>query len=122
MPVELNNRLESLAWAAILIATGVLWLLPEGVAPKGAWLMAVGFILLVLNAARYANGIRMQGLSLILGITALLAGLGPHFGVELPLFAIVLILTGVWLLIAQLFPGGRCAHVQDDAAVGREAR
>ena len=99
MPVdELNKRLENIAWGAILVTIGTIGLVPQYV-PHGTWLIAAGLILLGLNVVRYLNKIAMRGLSLVLGILALLAGLGEAFGVDLPLFAISLIVIGGCILL-----------------------
>ncbi len=94
----LNERLEGIGWAILLITMGTIWLLPETQVPSGTWLIAAGVILLGLNAVRAANGIRMSGFSLGVGVLALLAGLGEHYNIKLPLFPIALILIGVCLL------------------------
>jgi hypothetical protein len=92
--VALDERLADVGWGVLLITIGVIGLLPAGQVPHGTWLIAAGLILLSLNAVRYFNGIRMRGFSLIVGILVLLAGLGEFFGLDLPLFAIALILIG----------------------------
>ncbi len=105
MPVdekaELNKRLESIGWGAILVTIGIIGLVPQHV-PHGTWLIAAGLILLSLNVVRYLNRIAMRGLSLVLGILALLAGLGEAFGVDLPLFAISLIVIGGCILLKRV--------------------
>lgn len=95
---ELNKRLENIAWGAILVVIGTIGLVPQHV-PHGTWLIAAGLILLSLNVVRYLNKIAMRGLSLVLGIIGLLAGLGEAFGVDLPLFAISLIVIGGCILL-----------------------
>ena len=95
---ELNQRLESIAWGAILMTIGAIGLVSQHV-PHGTWLIATGLILLGLNVVRYLNRIAMRGLGLVLGILALLAGLGQAFGVDLPLFAISLIVIGGCILL-----------------------
>lgn len=99
----LSRRLEGIGWGVLLIATGAIWLLPARQVPEGSWLIAVGFILLGLNALRYAYALSLSGFSLVLGILALLAGLGEFYGVKLSLFPIALIAVGVCLLLKRLF-------------------
>ena len=98
----LNERLEGIGWAVLLITSGIIWLLPESQVPPGSWLVAAGVILLGLNAVRAAYGIRLNGFSLGVGILALLAGLGDFYNFKLPLVPIVLILIGVFLLLNAL--------------------
>ena len=98
----LNRRLEGIGWGVLLISIGTIWLLPEKQVPQGSWLIAAGLILLGLNAIRYLNAIRVSGFSLVVGILAMLAGLGEFFGLKLPLFAIALIAVGACILLKPL--------------------
>jgi hypothetical protein len=63
----------------------------------------------------------MKGLSLVVGILALFAGLGAAFGVDLPLFAISLIVIGLCILLKPLIEGhavtGCCGSAE--RAIGR---
>jgi hypothetical protein len=90
----LDRRLDDLGWGMFLVMTGTLWLMPAGSVPEGTWLVGTGVLLLGLNAIRRANDIPIHALTAILGVLALLAGLGTLVGVTLPLFAICLILVG----------------------------
>ncbi|MBN1402666.1 MAG: hypothetical protein JXA74_17630 [Anaerolineae bacterium] len=99
----LNKRLESIAWAVFLISIGVGTLLtmllgPEQV-PVGLGGVVTGLILLGLNVARYAYGIKMSGGTLVLGALALLSGIGDLAGVNVPILAIVLIGAGIYSII-----------------------
>ena len=101
--LALSKRLEDFGWAVLLIAIGTIWLVPDKMIPQGSWLIAVGVILLGLNAVRSFNGMRMRGFSLAVGIVALIFGLGEFFGLRLPLFPIALIVIGVAMLLKPLF-------------------
>ena len=100
--VDLDKRLDDIGWGVLLVTTGTIWLLPDKQVPHGSWLIAAGLIMLGLNAIRYFNQIRMNGFSLIVGTLVLLAGLGEFFSVNLPLFAIALILIGVCSFMKRL--------------------
>ena len=100
--VALERRFEDLGWGVLLVTIGTIWLVPENHVPHGTWLMAAGIILLGLNAARFFSGIRMSGFSIVVGMLALLAGLGQFFGVGVPLFPIALIVIGTWSLLKPL--------------------
>jgi hypothetical protein len=100
--LALSRRLEGFGWAALLMAIGIIWLLPETQVPHGSWLIAAGLILLGLNAIRYLNRIRMSGFSLVAGIVALTIGLGEFFGVKLPLIAIALIVVGAVIFLKTM--------------------
>lgn len=99
----LNKRLEGIAWALFLIMIGGLGLVPKSQVPEGVWLIGVGLIMLGLNVARRLNAIKMSGGTIVLGILALLSGLGSLLGVAMPLFPILLILLGVHALYDLVF-------------------
>ncbi|NTU85072.1 MAG: hypothetical protein HGA45_37880 [Chloroflexales bacterium] len=95
----LNRRLEAVGWGLFLIIIGILWLAPQGVVPEGTWLIAAGLILLGVNLARYLNAIRLSGTSLLLGLLAIVFGIGEFFGLELPFVAILLIIFGAGMIL-----------------------
>lgn len=99
---ELNKRLESISWGLFLIMIGGIWLVPDAWVPDGTWLVGVGLIMLGLNVARYLNGIAISGFTAFLGAVALMIGLGDLAGVDLPLFPIILIILGLYLLFKVL--------------------
>ncbi len=99
----LNKRLETSGWALFLIMLGGLGLVPNEQVPGGVWLIGAGLIMLGLNAARFINGIQMSGFTVVLGILALLSGIGDFLHVELPLFPILLILIGAHILLKPMF-------------------
>ena len=91
--------LDGIGWGVSLITIGILCLLPERVFPHGSLLIALGFIMLVLNAARYFLRIPVNGFTLVAGIMAVLAGTGAALGLNLPLFPIALIVIGISMLL-----------------------
>ena len=97
------KRLDDFAWAAFLIMTGVLWLMPVDRVPEGAWLIGTGLVLLGLNVARYFVGTAAGGFTLLLGALALAGGAAQLLGVEVPLVAIALIAFGASILVKPLF-------------------
>ncbi len=100
--VALERRFENFGWGVLLIAVGTIWLLPEKHVPHGSWLIAAGVIMLGLNAARFFNGLRASGFSIVVGILALVAGLGDFFGIGVPLLPIALIVIGAYSLLKPL--------------------
>lgn len=94
-----NKRLESIAWGLFLIMLGCQAFVPHEQVNEGFWSIGVGIILLGLNAARYTKQIRMSGFTTVLGIIALLTGIGELAGIDLPGFAILLILLGAQLVL-----------------------
>lgn len=98
----LNKRLENIGWALFLIMIGGLALVPKDLVPEGAWLVGVGLIMIGLNVARYWKDLKMSGFTLALGFLALVSGLGDMLGLDLPVFAILLILIGASIIIRPL--------------------
>ena len=95
------SRLDQVGWGIFLVMIGVIWLVP-GV-PEGTWLIGTGVLLLLLNAIRNRVGIPWSGVSVVLGVLALLAGVGQLTGVKLPLFPICLVIVGLSLILRPLF-------------------
>ena len=93
------KRLDEWGWALFLIMTGAIWLVPEQRVPNGVWLIGTGVLLLALNIARYFMGLRIGGFTSVLGVLALAGGVGEFFGMELPLFALALLVLGVSILV-----------------------
>jgi hypothetical protein len=94
----LNKRLESIGWGLCLIMIGGIWLVPDARVPEGTWLIGAGLIMLGLNF----SGIKMSGFTIILGILALGFGISDFFGVDLPLFPILIILIGANIILKPL--------------------
>ncbi len=113
--IRKNRYVETLAWGALFIWWGITLLIPF---PAGFGLIGVGLILLGANAARYFQGIRINGFTACLGVLALvwggleLAGAVLRLPFELPIFAILLIVLGLIVLA-----GSR----RDDVIRGKEA-
>ena len=99
----LNKRLETSFWGLFLIMLGGWAFIPEETAPKGLWSIGVGLIMLGLNATRYFNKIRMSGFTTILGILALLGGIGDMLGWADLNGAFLLIILGAYLILKPWF-------------------
>ncbi len=100
----LDKRYQTIAWGALLILLGSLSLIPGE--QNAIFVLGAGIILLGLNLARYISKIPMNGFTITLGV--LVSALGsmallrpalnfPRF--ELPLFPLLLIAIGLYLLI-----------------------
>ena len=103
----LNKRLETMFWGLFLIMLGGWALIPEETIPKGAWSIGVGLLMLGLNATRYFSGIRMSGFTTVLGILALLGGIGDMLGWADLNGALLLIILGVYLILKSWFEKNR---------------
>ncbi len=96
-----NLNIEALAWGALFVWWGITLLIQF---PAGIGLVGVGLILLGGNAVRYFQGIRMNAFSACIGLLALvwggleLAGAVLRLPFELPVFAILMIVLGAFVL------------------------
>jgi len=99
----MNKRLEAIGWALFFIMIGGLMLVPEGKLSSEAWLIGVGVIMLGINLARRFIGIQVDKCGVIIGILALAFGISGSFGLDLPIFPILLILIGVNIIRNILF-------------------
>ncbi len=99
----LNKRLETVFWGLFLIMLGGWWLIPDEVAPKGLWSIAVGLLFLGLNAARYFNKIKMSGFTTFLGILSLLGGIIELAGLVDLNGALLLLILGAYLILKPWF-------------------
>jgi len=101
-----NEKFETVAWAAFFIWWGITELVQS--LPPGIGALGIGVILLSLNAARRRNGVPASSFTTTLGILALvlggleLAGVILQLPVELPVFAILLIVLGAIILVHEL--------------------
>ena len=99
----LNKRLETIFWGLFLIMLGGWALIPSETIPKGAWSIAVGFLLLGLNAVRYFNKIQTSGFTTVLGILAIAGGIGDMLGWANLNGALLLIILGAYLILKPWF-------------------
>ena len=97
----LDRRLDSIGWGLFLIMIGGLWLAPEGMVPEGSWLIGAGVIILAMMGVRYLYGIRIRGFWFVLGIIALAFGISDVFGLNIPVFPILLIIIGASVVLTS---------------------
>ena len=97
------DRLEVIGWGLLILMSGVLALVPG--LPDGTWLVGLGLLILGLNAARLAMGLPLDWFGLVVGSGAILAGLGVIAGLEVPVFALLLIACGLAVIAGQLRQG-----------------
>lgn len=95
---SLDRRLDSIGWGLFLVMIGGLWLVPEGRLPGGTWLIGTGLIILGTSLIRYLNDNKVSGFWVFIGLLALGSGVGDVFGVNLPVFPLLLIFIGVGIL------------------------
>lgn len=91
---DLNSQLVSVSWALFLIMIGGLWLIPSYQIHESTWLIGVGIIFLGLNLIRYLNKIKLSWFTVTLGLAALVLGGSGIYGIEFPIFPMILIIIG----------------------------
>lgn len=101
----LKRNPGTIAWGAFFIWWGITEIFSS--LPNGTGAVGIGLILLGLNAARALNNIPASKFTTILGFLALVLG-GLEMAqpllrlpFELPVFAIVLIVFGAYMLIQE---------------------
>jgi len=99
----LNKRLETIAWGCFLVMLGGFAFIPEQIIAGGFWSIGVGVIMLGLNAARYAYGLKMSGFTTFLGVVSLISGVLEVVGLNTIGGPIFLIVLGLYLLVKPWF-------------------
>jgi hypothetical protein len=102
----LDKRLDAIGWALFFIMIGGLWLAPEGSVPEGTWLIGTGVIILGMSYIRHINNLVVSGFWMVMGFIALGAGIGEVFGIDIPVFPILLIIIGLSVILKP-FLGGK---------------
>ncbi|MFB0566816.1 MAG: hypothetical protein ACETWK_14195 [Candidatus Aminicenantaceae bacterium] len=98
----LDKKLDAIGWGLFLIVIGCLWLVPEKTFPESTWLIGTGIIILVLMAVRYLYSIKISGFWLVLGIIVLAFGISDVFGLNIPVFPILIIIFGASIILKPL--------------------
>jgi hypothetical protein len=101
--VALNKRLETIGWGCFLIMLGGFSFVPDEVVPKGLWSIGIGLIMLGLNGARYAHGIKMSGFTTVLGVLSLISGVTQLLGMHSLEGPVLLIILGAYLIVRPWF-------------------
>ena len=100
------KKIDATTWGLLLLLTGVLLLLPSHSIPEGAWLLLAGMVLLGASVVRYATRLRVSAFIVALGFLAIAAGASAMAGVQLPLFAVFLVLLGASIMLRSWFVHG----------------
>ena len=82
---------------------GGLWLAPEGTFPEGTWLIGTGLIIIGLMGIRSLYGIKVSSFWFVLGVIALGFGISDVFGLNIPVFPILIIIIGISIVFKPLF-------------------
>jgi hypothetical protein len=107
-----NRKFETLAWGLLFIWLGAWWGFLEGKAlPGGAGALGVGLILVGLNLARWLKGLPVSILPSAFGALFLILG-GMKLAnvslncscLQMPVYALFLIILGGILLVREFLP------------------
>ena len=101
----LDKRLDAIGWALFFIMIGGLWLAPESSLPEGTWLIGTGVIILGMTWIRRINDLVISGFWIVMGLLALLFGLSSVFGLNIPVFPILLIIIGLSVILKPFLSG-----------------
>jgi hypothetical protein len=93
------KTIDATTWGFLLLMTGVLLLLPRQSVPEGMWLLLAGVVLLGASVTRHLSHLRVSAFIVALGLLALAAGVAAMTGVDLPLFAVFLVLLGATIML-----------------------
>ena len=88
----LSDRVDTLGWGLLFVAIGAVSLLPA--MPDGAWLIAAGLVMLGASAARAWLRLPVSGVTVVVGIVALAAGVFTVAGLTTEVGPLVLIVLG----------------------------
>ena len=81
------------------IMIGGLWLAPKGSVPEGTWLIGTGVIILGMTWIRRSNELPISGFWVFMGLLALGSGVSSVFGLNLPVFPILLVIVGLSVIL-----------------------
>src|SRR3990172_7414230 len=97
---SLEDRLDDIAWGLLFLLLAAL-ALPSGTVEYAA-VAAVGALMLGLNVARHAAGVRVRWFSMVLGFVALVAGVGAMGGAKIDVFALTFAVLGVVSIVGAI--------------------
>jgi hypothetical protein len=110
---NLLRRIDAIGWGLLFLMTGTLALIPG--LPDGTWLVGLGVLMLGLNATRLFVGLPLDRFGMIVGSGAVVAGLGIMAGIDVPVFALLLIVCGVAIIAGQVGRGAVGARSASEA-------
>ena len=98
---ELSARIDTLGWGALFVALGGVGLVPD--LPKDAWLIAVGVVMVGVSATRARLRLSVSGVTTVVGVLALAAGLGSIAGLARATWPAILVVLGLTLVVGALY-------------------
>jgi hypothetical protein len=97
---DLSDRIDTVGWGLLFVTIGAVSLIPA--MPDGSWLIAAGLVMLGASAARALLRLQVRGVTIVVGIVALAAGIFIVAGLTTAVGPLVLIVLGLTLIIGAL--------------------
>ena len=95
-----SDCVDTIGWGLLFVAIGAVNLIPA--MPDGAWLIAAGIVMLGASAVRASMRLRVHGVTAVVGIVALAAGVFTVVGFTTEVGPLVLIVLGLTLVVGAL--------------------
>jgi hypothetical protein len=102
----LDKKIQVVSYSLIAIFIAVIWIIP-GNQPGWMFFLSLGAILVGMNIVRLVNKIKMSVPGFILGIIALLIGLGSISIKGIPIIPLIIIIVALVLIFDVLFGKGK---------------
>ncbi len=113
---ELDKRVDILGWGVLFVVLGVVGLTPD--LPEGSWLIAAGVVFLGVSVVRAILRLPVSGFTTVVGVIALVAGVGSVAGLEAAVWPVVLIVLGLSLIGGAVYRTVRPSDVASFPANG----
>ena len=113
---ELDKRVDILGWGVLFVVLGVVGLTPD--LPEGSWLIAAGVVFLGVSVVRAILRLPVSGFTTVVGVIALVAGVGSVAGLEAAVWPLVLIVLGLSLIGGAVYRTVRPSDVASFPANG----
>ena len=98
---NLSDLVDTIGWGLLFVAIGVVSLMPA--MPDGGWLVAAGLVMLGASATRRWLRLAVRGVTVVVGIVALAAGMFTVAGLATEVGPLVLIVLGLTLVAGALY-------------------
>jgi len=101
---SLNKQLETVSWGLFFVGLGTIYAVQSiaKVDIKGGAFILVGALLIGLNALRRTKQIPISKFTLFIGLILFLLGVSDFAGFKLPVGETVLILIGLFIILAAI--------------------
>ena len=114
---QLEARLDTGGWGVLFVVVGAVLLVPG--MPAGAWLTAVGVVMVGVSLIRVAVGLPIAWTTVCVGVAALVAGAAEIAGLENAAGPLVLVAVGITLIGGAVYRPERRARINATLEEGR---